>query len=213
MRRPARSVTRVAANQPPSTASGSASTQSSTRENDGAPGQSEPSTASTPANGSAGPTTSTPRPRSPQAASFQSAPTVSRSGSRAPPPSTGHARIVVKVARLTTSAASTAQAPPPEKNRSSLADPPSLPWPSSSRRRRSELLTRSGAMLDQLDVRNERMRARERAIAPKRNIAVTAAAHSGATASGLLPIRSVIDRQSASGSRLNQCSGTAIAGA
>jgi hypothetical protein len=119
----------------------------------------------------------------------------------------------VKDAMLTTSAARTAQAPPPEKKRSSLTAPPSLPCPSSKRRRRADEVTRNGAMLAHEEERKARIRARDRAIAPKRNIAVRAAPHSGSTASGRLPMRWVMDRQRARGRRLSQCNGTAAAGA
>ena len=127
IRSPSRSVTRVAANHPPRTASGSARSHSSTMAKDGPAGQSEPSTATTAAKGSAGPTRPTATSRTPHAASLQSAATVCRRGSSPPPPSVGQASRLVKDAMLTTSAASTAQAPPPEKNRSSLTAPPSLP--------------------------------------------------------------------------------------
>lgn len=68
-------------------------------------------------------------------------------------------------------------------------------------------------MLDQDACRNDRMAARERATDGSRTIAASAAPHSGPTSAGRLPTRCVIDRPSASGSRLSQCSGTAGAGA
>ncbi len=213
MRRPARSVTRVAANHPPRTASGSARIHSRTTAKEGAPGHNEPSRATTAANGSAGPTTSSPTPRIPQAASLHSAPTVSRRGSRPPPPRAGQARRLVKETMLTTSAARTAHAPPPEKNRSSLTAPCSLPCPSSSRRRSCAGVTRRGAILAQVEERKERIRARERATAPNRTMAVSAAPHSGDTASGRLPTRWVRERQSARGRKVSQCRGTATVGA
>jgi hypothetical protein len=64
-RRPERTVTRVAANQPPSTASGSAMSHSTSSEKEGFAGQSDPSTATTAENGSAAETTSSPIARCP----------------------------------------------------------------------------------------------------------------------------------------------------
>lgn len=68
-------------------------------------------------------------------------------------------------------------------------------------------------MLAHVDVRNDRIRARERATEGRRAMAVRAAPHSGRTDSGRLPIRWVIDRHRASGSNVSQCSATAAAGA
>ncbi len=72
---------------------------------------------------------------------------------------------------------------------------------------------RSGAMLDQVAVREERMPFRECATAPTRTIAMMAAPHSGKTDAGRLPIRCTMVRHSARGSSESQCNGTAAAGA
>ena len=65
LRRSGRSVTRVAANQPPSAASGSARTHRTTIAREGDAGDRLPRSATTAANGSAGPTVSHPTARAP----------------------------------------------------------------------------------------------------------------------------------------------------
>ena len=181
MRRAERSVSRVAANQPPSTARGSARIHRSTTANDGAAGHRLPSTAITPANGSAGPTTSSAEARSPYAASAHSAPTVSRSGSRAPPPSTGHASSEVKATSETTSSGEYGpRASPGEEPQfaSAVQATGIRPVVGASRSRSCVRESRSGAMRLHGDVRCRRRAPRDRAIEGQRTAAVNAAPHS-----------------------------------
>ena len=129
-----RSLTRVVANHPPSAASGKARNHRTTRAREGAAGQSEPRSAITAANGSAGPDVAHPSARGPLAASAHSCPTVARSGASAPPPSTGHASSEVNATTETAKKAKAIQAPPPLKKRSSVRPGPAVRDVSGSKR-------------------------------------------------------------------------------
>ena len=119
MRSDDRSVRRVAANQPPSAASGRAATHRITSDSEGAHGVNDPTIATRAANGSAGAIVSKPSARSPKRVCAHSWPRSALSGSTPPPPRTGQARSAGNAAIDTTSAPRTSHGAPPEKKRSS----------------------------------------------------------------------------------------------
>ncbi len=111
-----RSLNRVAHHQAPRAANGSAVSQSSTSENDGSHGVTEPSRATTATNGSAGPVSPYPTPRIPHTTRDQSVPTLPSSGSSAPPAIALAPRSLQNRPTPTTAATSVTAAPPPPKN-------------------------------------------------------------------------------------------------
>ena len=207
-----RPVSREAANQTPIAAAGMATSQSSTMAKDGAQNVNDPSTASTPLNGSAAPTNPVPMSRQPYAALRQSS-AKPDSGSSPPPPTPtepiSHENSPTDAAAV----ASSTHPPPVPMNCSSCERPRALMRRASAaawrRRRNSSGCSRSGAIADQPTVREDVRTRRARATRTPENMVASAAPNSPRIAPGCFTSSSRMDRRIASGRKLSQWNGTA----